>query len=120
MSNPTHAEELFTEILDFPNATRLVEGEGRVLDYLKAHNPVQFIYRHDVDVSQWFVRNTLEYNRGEEVGVISEPGDLTLAVKQGRSVLVHDLNLCEDEDVLESFLFEVETSEVEFAFAVRT
>ena len=114
----THAEELFRDLLDFPNATRLVKGEGRVHDYVKAHNPVVFTFRPDVDVKEWFVLTSIEYNRGEETGVIAEPGPLTLAVKEGRSVLVHDLHLCEDEDVFESFLFEVETSEVEFAFAV--
>ena len=107
----------FNELISLPNTTHIIEGEGRVFDYTRTHSPVQFTYRPDVDVGEWFVRTSLEYNRGEEVGVIAEPGPLTLAVKEGREILIHDLNLCTDQEVLDLIFEEVEVhQDTQFAF----
>ena len=106
-------------LLSLPNATSIINGQGRVLAYTKAHNPVQFTYRPDVDVKGWITKTSFDYKRGEVVGVITEPGPLTLALREGRSVLIHDLDRCEDLEVFEDILEEmIAFSDVQFAFAV--
>ena len=53
------------------------------------------------------------------MGVLTEPGPLTLALREGRSVLIHDLDRCEDREVFEEILEEmIAFSDVQFAFAV--
>tara|TARA_B000000557_G_C20596758_1_gene367946 strand:- start:289 stop:624 length:336 start_codon:yes stop_codon:yes gene_type:complete len=106
-------------LLSLPNATSIINGQGRVLAYTKAHNPVQFTYRPDVDVSEWITTTSYDYKRGEVVGVITEPGPLTRAIHQGRSVLIYDLDRCEDHEVFDDIEEEmIAFSDVQFAFVV--
>ena len=107
-------------LLSLPNATKIINGNSRVFSYTKANNPVEFDYRPDVDVKEWITTTSFNYKRGEVVGVLTEPGPLTLALREGRSVLIHDLDRCEDLEVFEDLKEEMTTySDVQFAFAVN-
>jgi hypothetical protein len=106
-------------LLSLPNAVKIVNGQGRVNEYTRSNNPVEFDYRPHVDVNEWFVKTSFEYDRGEVVGVLTEPGPLTLALREGRSVLIHDLDRCEDHEVFDDIEEEmIAFSDVQFAFAV--
>ena len=106
-------------LLSLPNAITIENGQGRVFAYTKANNPVEFDYRPHTDVKEWITKTSFEYDRGQVVGVITEPGPLTLALKEGRSVLIHDLDRCEDPSIFEMIMEEMITyEEVVFAFAV--
>ena len=95
-------------------------GEGRVNEYTRSNNPVEFTYRPGVDVDEWLVETSFEYDGGEVCGVITEPGPLTLALQHGESpILIHDLDRCNDLEVFEKIMEEVITyPAVEFVFSV--
>ena len=82
-----------------PNMHLIINGQGRVNRYITDNNPAQFNYRPDVDVSEWLVKTSFDYNNGEVCGVITEPGPLTLALQQHSSILIHDLDRCSDSEV---------------------
>ena len=107
-------------LLSLPNAVKVINGQGRVNEYTRSNNPVEFAYRPHVDVKEWLVKTSFEYDQGQVVGVITEPGPLTLALQHGESpILIHDLDRCEDPEVFEVIMEEMIThEEVVFAFAV--
>lgn len=106
-------------LLSLSNATKIVSGNSRVREYTKTHNPVQFTYGPYVDVKEWICRTTYDYKKGEIVGVLTEPGPLTRAIHQGRSVLIYDLDRCEDREVFDDLKEEmIAFSDVQFAFVV--
>ena len=88
-------------LLSLPNAVKIVNGQGRVNEYTRSNNPVEFDYRPHVDVKEWFVKTSFEYDRGEVCGIITEPGPLTLALQHGESILIHDLDRCQDSEVFD-------------------
>ena len=108
-------------LLSLPNAITIENGQGRVFAYTKANNPVEFDYRPHTDVKEWITKTSFEYDRGQVVGVITEPGPLTLALQHGESpILIHDLDRCQDPEVFDLIEEEMITySSVEFAFAVN-
>ena len=106
-------------LLSLPNARSIISGNSRVFEYTRTHNPVQFTYRPYVNVKEWITKTSFDYKRGEVVGVLTEPGPLTRAIHDGRSVLIYDLDRCSDREVFDDLKEEmIAFSDVEFAFVV--
>lgn len=81
-----------TAIVDLPNATLIIEGEGRVNNFIQDNNPVVFAYLPEVDVREWFKTTSLFSKEDGSSGARTEDGVMLQEIKNGSNILIADLD----------------------------